>query len=102
MSLNKEYVITEISAAHDGSPFILVTLKDPSDVRGPQRKMSNPSMVTFTSIDEMMKNFGNIISKQMMGSFGTIVKITLDEYEKSGFKVGDRISVKIDKTISGL
>ena len=102
MNLIKVYVITEISAAPDGSPFILVTLKDPSDVIGPQRKMNNPSMVTFTSINDMMKNFGNVVSKQMMGSFSTVVKITLDEYEKSGFKVGDRISVKIDKVISGL
>ena len=99
MSLVKEYVITEISAASDGSPFILITLKDPSDVRGPERKMNNPSMVTFTSINDMMKNFGNVFSKQMINSFDTIVKITLDEYEKSGFKVGDRISIKIDKTI---
>jgi len=99
MSLVKEYVITEISAASDGSPFILITLKDPSDVRGPEIKMNNPSMVTFSSINDMMKNFGNVFSKQMMSSFATIVKITLDEYEKSEFKVGDRISIKIDKTI---
>lgn len=99
MSLIKEYVITEISAASDGSPFILITLKDPSDVRGPQRQMNNPTMVTFTSINDMMKNFGNAISKQMMGGFATVVKITLDEYERSGFKVGDRISLKIDKII---
>ena len=99
MSLIKEYVITEISAASDGSPFILITLKDPSDVRGPQKKMNDPTTVAFTSINDMMKNLGNVISKQMTGSFATVVKITLDEYEKSGFKVGDRISVKIDKTI---
>jgi hypothetical protein len=99
MSLIKEYVITEISAASDGSPFILITLKDPADVRGPQKKMNNPTTVAFTSINDVMKNLGNVMSKQMMGDFATIVKITLNEYEKSGFKVGDRISVKIDKTI---
>jgi hypothetical protein len=102
MSLSKEYVITEISAAPDGSPFILVTLKDHSEVKGPQRKMNSPSRVTYTSINDMMKNFGNVISKQMMGGFATVVKITLDEYEKGGFKVGDRISVKIVKAIHGL
>jgi hypothetical protein len=99
MSLIKEYVITEISAASDGSPFILITLKNPSDVKGPQRKMNKPSVVTFTSMNDMMKNFGNVLSKQMMGGFATVFKITLNEYEKSGFKVGDRISVKIEKTI---
>jgi hypothetical protein len=99
MSLVKEYVITEISAASDGSPFILITLKDPSDVRGPQKKMNDPTTVAFTSINDMMKNLGNVISKQMTAGFATVVKITLDEYEKSGFKVGDRISAKIDKVI---
>ena len=44
MSLVKEFVITEISAAPDGSPFILVTLKDPSDVKGPQRRVNDPSI----------------------------------------------------------
>ncbi|MEJ2240779.1 MAG: hypothetical protein P8Y18_01360 [Candidatus Bathyarchaeota archaeon] len=99
MSLTKDYVITEISAAPDGSPSVMITLKDPSDVRGPQKKMNNPSMVAFTSMNDMMKNFGNILSKQMMGNFATIIKITLDEYEKSDFKVGDRVSVAINKTI---
>ena len=102
MGLTKEYVITEISASPDGSPSVMVTLKDPSDVRGPQKKMNSAAMVTFSSMDDMMKNFGNVISKQMMGSFATIIKITLDEYEKCDFKVGDRVSVEINKTISGL
>ena len=102
MSLTKVYVITEISASPDGSPSVMLTLKDPSDVRGPQRKINNPTMVTFTSMNDVMKNFGNVISKQMMGSFTTIIKITLDEYEKCDFKVGDRVSVQINKTISKL
>lgn len=102
MSLTKEYVITEISASPDGSPSIMVTLKDPSEVRGPQRKMNNSAMMTFTSMDDMIKNFGNVISKQMMGSFVTVIKISLDEYEKCDFKVGDRISVEISKIIGGL
>jgi len=78
MSLTKEYVITEISASPDGSPS-----------------------VSFTSMNDMLKNFGNVISKQMMGSFATIIKITLNEYEKCDFKVGDRVSLEINKTISG-
>ena len=101
MSLTKEYVITEISASSDGSPSIMITLKDPSDVRGPQ-KVNKPAMVTFTSMNDMMKNFGNVISKQMMGDFATIIKITLNEYEKCDFKVGDRVSIEINKTISRL
>jgi hypothetical protein len=98
MSLTKEYVITEISAASDGSPFILLTLKDPSDVRGPQKKVNQPSMATFTSMNDMFNNLGKVLSKQMMGGFATMIKISLDEYEKTDFKVGDRVSVEINKT----
>jgi hypothetical protein len=91
-------VITEISAASDGSPFVLVTLKDPSDVRGPQRKVNQPSMATFTSMNDMFKNLGKVLSKQMMAGFVTVIKISLDDYEKTDFKVGDRVSVEINKT----
>ncbi|MEJ2241407.1 MAG: hypothetical protein P8Y18_04615 [Candidatus Bathyarchaeota archaeon] len=102
MVLKKEYIITEIKSAPDGSPFILITIKDPSEVRGPKKHTANPNMETFTSMNDLMKNFGNVITKQMMGNFATIIKITLDEYERSSFKVGDRISIKIDQTITGL
>jgi hypothetical protein len=96
MGLRKEYVITEVSASPDGSPFVLATFKDPSDVRGPQVPPQSP-MVTFTSMNDMFKNLGNVLSKQMMGSFATVIKISLDEYEKLDFKVGDRVSVEINK-----
>jgi hypothetical protein len=98
MVLTKEYVITEISAASDGSPFVLVTLKDPSDVRGPQKKIHKQSMATFTSMNDMFKNLGKVLSKQMMAGFVTVIRISLDEYEKTDFKVGDRVSVEINKT----
>ena len=97
MGLRKEYVVVEIRASSDGSPFIMVTLKDPSDVRGPQKSVHNPGMVTFTSMNDMFKNLGNVISKQMIGGFGTVIKISLDEYEKIDFKVGDRVLVEITK-----
>ena len=62
----------------------------------------NPNMAAFTSINGMMSNIGNVMTKQMMGNFATIIKITLHEYEESSFKVGDRLTLKIDKTIAGL
>ena len=59
-------------------------------------------MAAFTSINDMMSNIGNVMTKQMMGNFATIIKITLQQYEESSFKVGDRLNLKIDKTITGL
>ena len=97
MGLKKDYVVTAISTSPDGAPFVLVTLRNPSDVRGPQKISPQQSMVTFTSMSDMAKNFGNVLSKQMMGGFSTVIKISLDEYEKFDFKVGNRVSMEIDK-----
>jgi hypothetical protein len=98
MGLKKVYIVTEISASPDGSPFVFITLRDPSEVRGPQKVSTASPMVTFTSMNDMFKNLGRVISKQMMGGFATVIKLSLNEYEKLDFKVGDRVSVAIDKT----
>ena len=98
MGLRKEYIVTEISASPDGSPYVLVTLRDPSEVRGPQKTSPASSVVSFGSMNDMFKNLGRVISKQMMGGFATIIKLSLDEYEKLDFRVGDRVSVEIEKT----
>ncbi len=97
MVLKKDYVVTAISASPNGSPFVLVTLRNPSDVRGPQKISPQQSMVTFTSMSDMAKNFGNVISKQMMGGFSTVIKISLAEYEKFDFRVGNRVSMELNK-----
>jgi hypothetical protein len=102
MGLKKEYVITEISASPDGSPFVLVTLTDPSEVLGPQKPPFVSPVVTFGSMDDMFRNLGQAISKQMKGSFATVIKLGLNEYEKLDFKVGDRISLEIDKAQIGV
>lgn len=96
MGLSKEYVVTEITASPDGSPFVFVTLKGPEEVSGPQRAV-NPSLGSFRSMDDMFQNLGSIISKQMMGSFATVMKLGLNEYEALDIKVGDRISLDINK-----
>jgi hypothetical protein len=38
----------------------------------------------------------------MMGGFATVIKLRLNEYEKLDFKVGDRVSVEIDKKQIGV
>ena len=98
MGLKKEYVVTEISASPNGSPHVFITLRDPAEVRGPRKAPTASSVVTFGSMNEMFKNLGHEISKQMMGGFSTVIKLTVNEYEKLDFKVGDRVSMEIDKT----
>jgi len=60
------YIVTEISASPDGSPFVFITLRDPSEVRGPQKTSPASPAVTFGSMDDMFRNLGRVISKQMI------------------------------------
>jgi hypothetical protein len=94
--LKKEYVVTEISASPDGSPYVFVSLKGPEEVKGPQRAPFTP-VAAFSSMDDMFRNLGRVVSKQMMGGFATVIKLGLEEYEKLDVKVGDRISLEISK-----
>ena len=96
MSLRKEYVVTEISASPDGSPYVFVSLKGPEEVGGPQRTPVS-SMESYRSMDDMFKNLGRIISAQMAGGFATVIKLSLNEYERLDIKVGERISLDINK-----
>ena len=99
--MRKEYVVTEISAAPDGSPYVFVTLKGPEEVGGPQRTLP-ASLESFRSMDDVFQNLGSIISKQMMGDFATVIRLSLDEYEKLDIRVGDKISLDINKIPIGI
>jgi len=99
--LRKEYVVTEISASPDSTPYVFVTLKGPEEVGGPQRAPP-ASLESFRSMNDIFQNLGSIISKQIMGGFATVIRLGLDEYEKLDIRVGDRISLEIDKIQVGV
>ncbi len=101
MGLRKEFVITEISAAPDGSPFVFITLKGPNEVSGPQRPAVS-AVASFQSMDDMFKNLGSVLSRQMLGGFATVIKLDLDEYETLDIKVGDRVTLDLTKTPIGI
>ena len=96
-------MVTEISAASDGSPYVFVTLKGPEEVGGPQRTPpASASLESFRSMDDVFQNLGSVISKQMMGGFATVIRLSLDEYEKLDIRVGDKISLDINKIPIGI
>ncbi len=94
--MKKEYVVTEITAAPDGAPYVLVSLVDPRDLKDRQRTPYSPQAV-FSSPDELFKNLGRIFQSQMVTGMSTVIKLGLHEYEKLNIKVGDRIYLEIVK-----
>jgi hypothetical protein len=70
-----------------------------------EQSLNQPSAfpsAQFRSMDDMFRNFGNVLSRQMISGFSTIIKLGLDEYEKLDIKVGDRISLDIEKVQVGI
>ncbi|MEM2872958.1 MAG: hypothetical protein QXD82_02180 [Nitrososphaerales archaeon] len=98
--VKKEYVVTEISAAPDGGPYVLVALVDPRDLKGASQP--RPSVVMgFTSMEDLMKDLQRALSglsRQTMGGAVTVIKLDMREYEESGLKVGDKVYLEITRT----
>ena len=98
--MKKEYVVTEISAAPDGGPYVLVSLADPRDFKGVSQPHLGPQVMSFTSMEDLMKNLQRAftgLSKQMMGGVVTVIKLDMREYEESGLKVGAKVYLQIMK-----
>jgi hypothetical protein len=99
--VKKEYVVTEISAAPDGGPYVLVALVELRDLKGSSQPRPSPNVVMgFTSMEDLMKDLQRALSglsRQMMGGAVTVIKFDMREYEESGLKVGDKVYLEITK-----
>ena len=104
--MRKEFIVTKIEAAQDGSPYVYIGLIDPNDYKSGEAKQLNPfgpRMMAFSSPEDLMKNLpkamGNITGMMGGGGLGDSLtfKLSMREYEDMGLKVGDRVSIEITK-----
>jgi hypothetical protein len=112
--LKKEFVILRIEASQDGSPYVYITFSDPNDYKSGERKQQNPfgsNVMAFTSPEDLMKNLPKAmgdISKMITGGGGAgltdspTFKMSMKEYEDMGIKVGDKVSIEIKKSDTGI
>jgi hypothetical protein len=96
--LKKEYVVTEIVAAPDGSPYVLISLKDPRDMKERAQSPFGSQVGNFKSMDEIFRNLSRTLTTQLTSGFATVIKLALNEYEELNIKVGDRIVLDISKS----
>ena len=117
--MKKDFIVSRIEAAQDGTPYVYVTFTDPnaykSEVEG--GKQQNPfGSNLFTSPEDLMKNLPKAIgdiSKMMGGSGGAVggaggggggltdsptFKISMKEYEDMAIKVGDKLTIEVKKS----
>ena len=104
--MKKEFILSKIEAARDGSPYVYVGFVDPNDSKSGEARQQNPfgpKAMAFTSPEDLMKNLpkamGNITGMMAGGGFGDSItfKLSMREYEEMGLKVGDRVSIEIKK-----
>ncbi len=103
----KEFTVSKIEAAQDGSPYVYIGFTDPNDYKSGEAKQLNPfspKVMGFSSPEDLMKNLpkamGNVAG--MIGGTGGLTdsptfKLSMREYEDMGFKVGEKVSVEIRK-----
>lgn len=113
--MKKDFIVSRIEAAQDGTPYVYVTFSDPnaykSGVEG--GKQQNPfGSNVFTSPEDLMKNLPKAIgdiSKMMGGSGGGVgggltdsptFKLSMKEYEDMAIKVGDKLTIEVKKSDS--
>jgi hypothetical protein len=106
--MKKEFVVARIETSHDGSPYVYVTFNDPKEYK-PGEKQQNPfdsNSMAFSSLDDLMKNMPKVMANisGIVGGGGLIdvppMKMSIREYEDTGIRVGDRITIEIQKSES--
>jgi hypothetical protein len=101
--MKREFIIARIEASQDGSPYVYVTFNDPKDYKS-DRPMSpfGPNTMAFSSIEDMMKNMPKVMANLpgIMGGGLTdapTMKVSMKEYQDMGIKVGDKVTIEIQK-----
>jgi hypothetical protein len=89
---------------------VYVGFSDPNDYKPGSDKQLNPfgsNMMAFTSPEDLMKNLPKMMSNlSRMSGGGTAIsdsptfKLSMKEYEDIGMKVGDTVTIRINKSES--
>lgn len=101
MSLEKEYIITQIRASSDVSPYVYISLKDPDEPDSQNRGVPFRAF-SVGNMDDIMENLSKAFTQQMSSNFTTVLKLTEDEYKDMDVRVGDRITLEITKSFLGV
>jgi len=114
--MRKDYIVSKIEASQDGSPYVYVAFSDPNDPKPgvgsagrnfPQSPFGiGLGAIPFTSPEDLMKNLPKAMSN-MFGGGGMgmspdtpTFKISMKEYDDLQLKVGDKVTMEIEKTDS--
>src|SRR5574341_2279947 len=106
--MKKQFIVSKIEAAQDGTPYVYIGFTDPADYKSGEAKPLNPfspKTMGFSSPEDLMKNLpkamGNIAG--MIGAAaGSLTdsptfKLSMRECDDMGLRVGDKVSIEIER-----
>jgi hypothetical protein len=107
--MKKDFIVSKIEAPQDGSQYVFIGFTDPNEPKSSGGAGSPSSKsgeaIPFTSPEDLMKNLPKVMSN-MLGAGGGMhgnsptFKITMKEYEDMALKVGDKVTIEINKVDS--
>ena len=104
--MKKDFIVSKIEAPQDSSHYVFIAFTDPNESKssggagGPSSKSGEA--IPFTSPEDLMKNLPKVMAN-MLGAGGGMhgnsptFKITMKEYEDMAIKVGDKVTIEINK-----
>jgi hypothetical protein len=107
--MKKEYVVTEIAISPDGSPYVFVSMVEGKDFQKGQQQPSYPSVGGVHVLGpissspenipkEIQRALSGMLGGRGIGSQATVIKLDIREYDDSGLKVGDKVTIEITRT----
>ncbi|MGZ5486221.1 MAG: hypothetical protein ACXWFB_10000 [Nitrososphaeraceae archaeon] len=105
--MKNEFVVSKIEASQDEkTPFVYVVFSDTKTLRKGNQQQSpfGGTDMAFTSQEDFMKNLPKMFGGGNVNfSDSPTFKLSIREYDDSGLRVGDKVTIEIKKSdISGL
>ncbi|MDW3626018.1 MAG: hypothetical protein QOK71_06430 [Nitrososphaeraceae archaeon] len=103
--MKNEFVVSKIEASQDENiPFVYVVFTDPKTLRKGNQQQSpfGGTGMAFNSPEDLMKNLPKMFSGGGGGDLNNspTFKLSIREYDDSGLRVGDKVTIEIKKSDS--
>jgi hypothetical protein len=104
--MKKDFIVSKIEATQDGSQYVFIGFTDPNEPKSSGGAGSpfskSGEAIPFTSPEDLMKNLPKVMSNMLGAGRGMhgnspTFKITMKEYEDMAIKVGDKVTIEINK-----
>ena len=101
--MKNEFIVSKIEASQDEkTPFVYVVFSD-TKTFGKENQQQSPfggMNMNFTSPEDLMKNFSKMFGRGINLGESPTFKLSIREYEESGLRVGDKVTIEIKKSDS--